>query len=614
MKRFLVRSIAVMAAFAGVVHAEIPNHAAAPPPVTAKIGSLSAARILFLGNSITLHGPKPDIGWTGNWGMAASEEAKDYVHLLAARIGQASGTAPQTMVRNIADFERGYATFDITAGLKDALGFHADIVIVALGENVPEPGSDDYKAKLAAALARLLAALKEQGPPTIFVRSCFWPHEVKDGILRKAASDAGATWVDISALGRDASNAARSERKIEHAGVAGHPGDKGMRAIADALFAAIGKQAGLAWPEYLLGYSELRTNLPGGRQANARTMRAMIVKADGTGRRGAGEELLNDPEASTQFAGWSPDGKQAIISRGWQDPDNARWEEEHRTFRMEPGKYLVDPYLLDLASGKLTNPAAVERVSHYNSGLFFLPENRGLGYTALINGVSKPYLMDLDGHHKRDVTGNGAGFTYGYSASPDGRLISYHEDYQVFIANADGTEKRKVETGNPFNFGPRWSADGAWLLFVSGEHYHCHPYIVRADGTGLKKLADRGGYRGVIEFLDVPDFHGGSSDTPAWATDGQRVFYTTMIGPNVELFAARLDGTSEQLTKSANGTLHYHPAPSPDCKWLAYGSKRDGIRQLYVMRLADHAERRITDLTAGHAAMWPHWQPVSASR
>ncbi len=368
--------------------------------------------------------------------------------------------------------------------------------------------------------------------------------------------------------------------------------------------------AALAPPPNLIGYTELRTDLPGGRHANVRTMRTMLVAPDGTGRRELGRELVDGSEAWTQFAGWSPDGRQAVISRGWQDPENARWEEEHKTFRMEAGKWQLDSCLFDLAAGRLTNLTAVERVSHYNGGLFFLPGNRGLGFTPLIQGTSKPFVMDVDGRNKRDVSGPEAGFAYGYSASPDGRWISYHQDYQIYIARADGTEKRHIETGNAFNFGPRWSADGQWLLFVSGVRGRSNPYIVRADGSGLRRLADLNGYQGWILFLDVPDFHEGSSDVPIWSGDGQSVFYTALVGKNVELFAATLAGRTEQLTHSPEGTLHYHPEVSPDGGWLVYGSKRKGVRQIWVMRLADRTETRVTDLKLGSAAMWPHWQPA----
>jgi len=49
----------------------------------------------------------------------------------------------------------------------------------------------------------------------------------------------------------------------------------------------------------------------------------------------------------------------------------------------------------------------------------------------------------------------------------------------------------------------------------------------------------------VVEFLDVPDFHGGSSDVPAWAADGGSVYYTAQVGRSVELMRATLDGKSE---------------------------------------------------------------------
>lgn len=374
-----------------------------------------------------------------------------------------------------------------------------------------------------------------------------------------------------------------------------------------------------------IGYTELQTNLPGGRHANVRTMRATVVRADGSGQARIADELADETDAWTQFAGWSPDGKQAIVSRGWQDAENANWEEEHKTFRMEPKKWLLDSCLVAIATGKVSNLTAVDRVSHYNGGLFFMPEvkilgtaaqattNR-LGFTPLINGVSKPFVMDLDGRNKQDLSSTNAGFTYGYSASPDGNLISYHENYQVYIAKADGSEKRHINTGHPFDFGPRWSPDGKWLLFVSGEHYDCHPHIVRPDGTGLKKLTDRAGYRGVTEFLDVDDFHGGSSDVPVWSVDSQSVFYTAKVGNNVELFQITLDGVTIQLTKTPDGTTHYHPTPSGDGRQLLYGSKRNGIRQLFVMTLADLGETQLTHLKIGFGAMWPHWQPAESAQ
>jgi Tol biopolymer transport system component len=363
------------------------------------------------------------------------------------------------------------------------------------------------------------------------------------------------------------------------------------------------------WPGGWIGCTELRTDLPG-RHANIVTMRATLRRADGAQRQVLGEELVSEPNSWTQFAGFSPDGTLAILGRGWESPENGRWEEEHRTFRFIPEGWKLDSFLYDLASHRAVNVTAVERVSFYNGGLFFWPNDpTRLGFTALIDGNSHPFSMNRDGAGKIDLTQDSPLFAYGFQSSPDGNRIAYHQNYELVLADADGKNAVKVETGNAFNFGPTWSPDGKWVLFVSGEHYNCHPSLVRADGTGLRKLADRNGYRGVTEFLDVPDFHGGSSDTPVWSPDGNSIFYTAKVDDNVELFQVSLDGNSEQLTHTPPGSSHYHPQPSPDGRFLAYGSKRQGVRQIFVLRLADRVERQITTCQTGHAAMWPHWQP-----
>lgn len=208
-----------------------------------KVGTLRVGKVLFLGNSITVHGPAANIGWTGNWGMAASAREKDYVHLLIDRITKSVGGTPKVMIRNIADFERQLTTFKIPDTLKEELAFQANVVILAIGENAASPKTDEARKQFNTAMDDLLTQLKVQGNPTIFVRSQFWPETEKDSLLKKACSKVGGIFVDIGKLGNEPANFARSERQIDHSGVAGHPGDKGMAAIADELWKAI-KQEG----------------------------------------------------------------------------------------------------------------------------------------------------------------------------------------------------------------------------------------------------------------------------------------------------------------------------------------------------------------------------------
>jgi lysophospholipase L1-like esterase len=217
----------VLLSLADVAHSAEPASKPAPQ------------RILFLGNSITRHGPKADIGWTVNFGMAASAIEKDYVHVLASALAVSMGAAPDVMIENIADFERQAGAIDLKARLEKDLAFKPHIVVIAIGENVPQLRTEADKAAFGQQFQQLLETFKAKDGPALFVRSCFWPDAAKDQIMKQVSLEAGATFVDISALGKDPANRARAERQIAHDGVAAHPGDKGMKAIADAMFKAI---------------------------------------------------------------------------------------------------------------------------------------------------------------------------------------------------------------------------------------------------------------------------------------------------------------------------------------------------------------------------------------
>ncbi len=196
-------------------------------------------KILFLGNSITKHSPLPALGWTNDCGMAASAESNDYVHIVQATVAEFTGSVPDIMIQRGADFERNYTNYNVEAEFAAAFAFAPDLFILAIGENVPALISEEQKEQFKDGVTRIINGVRAQSQPIIVIKSCFWANTAKDLALRQVAQQEGAIFVNIGALSSDESNYARSEREYSDPGVAAHPGDKGMSAIANAMLQAV---------------------------------------------------------------------------------------------------------------------------------------------------------------------------------------------------------------------------------------------------------------------------------------------------------------------------------------------------------------------------------------
>jgi hypothetical protein len=186
-------------------------------------------RMLILGNSITFHGANPSIGWNGNWGMAASAADSDYVHRLTSKIKSAF---PYDSLRyravNIATWE-GNFSIDPDS-LADTTGLFPNIIIIRLGENVPDSTTP---AKYYSALNLMISKFKNDSSQ-ILITGNFWASTWKDSIQRQVAVDHRYHFVDLSAIAADSTNSAAG--LFANAAVAKHPSDKGMKMISNVIF------------------------------------------------------------------------------------------------------------------------------------------------------------------------------------------------------------------------------------------------------------------------------------------------------------------------------------------------------------------------------------------
>ena len=183
--------------------------------------------VLENGNSITLHGIRPEVGWYNVWGMAASRPECDYVHRLERAV---LSVAPDAAfgICQVAAWERQYENGEaLHESYEAARDFSADIIVFRCIENCTHKGFDGERFK--ASLDALIRYLDRDGKARLILTTSFWRHP-GDEALRAYAAERDCLCIELGDLGED--DAMKAIGLFEHRGVANHPGDLGMEMIA----------------------------------------------------------------------------------------------------------------------------------------------------------------------------------------------------------------------------------------------------------------------------------------------------------------------------------------------------------------------------------------------
>ncbi|MEG3164002.1 hypothetical protein U1701_05285 [Sphingomonas sp. PB2P19] len=293
---------------------------------------------------------------------------------------------------------------------------------------------------------------------------------------------------------------------------------------------------------------------------------------------------------------WSPDGSKMVFHR---DVATA-WPPHHRWVSLDPRFGLVRTGIFPSYRRDGTRRVSNDRTA-------------GILHNALLT-------MDADGSNSTVLFRDADRSALAPDWSPDGRRIAFGlggffqnqtgpAQADIATVNVSGKDLQLLTNGDG-NYGlPSWSGDGRHIVLRKAG----------SDGNALEivDIASRS-KRSLLAGAAHYNF-------PAWSPVTDRIAFTADIGGDYEIWTIGADGTDlTRLTHSPGNDAHN--SWSPDGKWIAFASARQGFKdeallhranpqpygEIYVMRSDGSEAHALTD--EPYEKGTPAWRPISRHR
>lgn len=207
------------------------------------------------------------------------------------------------------------------------------------------------------------------------------------------------------------------------------------------------------------------------------------------------------------------------------------------------------PYDIYVAEIDGSNPKRITDNPEYDAEPIVSSDGRKIVFGSKRHGDFDVYVMDADGSNVKRLTDR-RGYDGGPWFSPDGRTIVWRAWYPVtreeealwrecmennyivpvpldlWVMDADGSNKRLILSNKATNFGPSWHPDGKRIVFSSNMDdwkedagrfgHNFELYLINADGTGLERLT----YNTVFDGF------------PMFSPDGKKLVFASNRNPD----------------------------------------------------------------------------------